>query len=489
MSPDGRWRWDGSTWVPTRAAGHAWVRPSWLRLDLEGHAVPATVAAIVGVAVLGDQAWRTGAFGLGSALALAAAAAGLLTSGWIRTRESRLLAAASLVFAVALAVRSSPWLTWLDLVASAGLLLMAASLGRAGSLFDLPFAQAGARIAHGMLHLLAGAAFVARAPALDLRRAPHLGSVVRGLTIAVPIGAVLCALLASADAVFASFFRFQFDAAQVALDLIFLTVCGLAAAGLLRYAAARPMTAAGLRWRLGIHESLVVLLVLDAVLFGFAVAQAVAVTGAGAQALREAGMTYADYARSGFFQLLWVAGITLAVLVLFTRITRESGPRGRRLSRALALVAAALTLLVVYVSFRRLSLYEEAYGFTMLRLYSHVFAVWVGVVFMLFAAGLAGIHRRRDWFLGAAGLSALALLAAMNLLNPEALVVTQNLQRAAATHRLDADYLATLSTDAAPALAQSGDSRARHAACSIRPAGSGWAAWNLSGAQADSAHC
>ena len=61
-----------------------------------------------------------------------------------------------------------------------------------------------------------------------------------------------------------------------------------------------------------------------------------------------------------------------------------------------------MTLLIVLVAWMRLSLYEGAYGFTMLRLYSHIFAGWVAVVFVLLAADLAGLVpqpalvRRRD---------------------------------------------------------------------------------------------
>src|SRR5260370_33685068 len=107
----------------------------------------------------------------------------------------------------------------------------------------------------------------------------------------------------------------------------------------------------------------------------FAVAQAIAATGAASETLRAAGTTYADYARSGFFQLLWVAGITAIVLIVFSRITSLTQPSTKRAFLVLGQVGIGLTLLIVFVAFGRLSLYEEAYGFTMLRLYSHIFAV------------------------------------------------------------------------------------------------------------------
>jgi len=195
-----------------------------------------------------------------------------------------------------------------------------------------------------------------------------------------------------------------------------------------------------------------VLAVLDAIFAAFAIAQAIAAAGAAGETLRAAGTTYSDYARSGFFQLLWVAGITLVLLVLFSRITALSEPASKRAFIVLAETAIALTLLIVIVASLRLSLYESAYGFTMLRLYSHIFAGWIAVVFLLLAADLGGLYRRRRWFVGATSLTALALLMVLNFANPEAVVAQFNVDRAASTGKLDPQYLAELSADAVPTL-------------------------------------
>jgi hypothetical protein len=114
-------------------------------------------------------------------------------------------------------------------------------------------------------------------------------------------------------------------------------------------------------------------------------------------------------------------------LILFSRITNLTEPTTRRAFQLLALVAIALTLLIVLVAFQRLRLYEEAYGFTMLRLYSHIFAVWIALIFLLLAADHSGLFRRRRWLVGAVSVSGMAVLMALNVINPEALVVSLNL--------------------------------------------------------------
>jgi len=121
-----------------------------------------------------------------------------------------------------------------------------------------------------------------------------------------------------------------------------------------------------------------------AALFGvFAVAQLVALSSGGRHVIRTAGLTYAEYARSGFFQLLAVAAITLVALLGLRAVADLSAPADRRRFTTLALAVVGLTLVIVVVALRRLGLYQQAFGLTMLRLYSSIFAVWVGLVLVL----------------------------------------------------------------------------------------------------------
>jgi Domain of unknown function (DUF4173) len=456
LSADKRWRWDGTSWLPT--AGHVAPVPvpSWMSLKLRAQATWMTVVAVLVVGLIADQFLRAGAVGLGASLTFAAAAAALIFAGRIVRLEARLLAAAVVLFGTWLSLRASPWLLVPDIAVALVLLIVAASLAGRGSILDLGIAEAGARGLSAALHGIAAATFIARPITRTRSRLSALAPVIRGLVIAIPIAVVLAVLLASADPIFASFFSLNFDFGRLALDVVFVIVGSLVMAGLLRLAAAEPMDRVdGPTWRLGTTEAVVVLAVLNTIFAAFAIAQAIGASGTGAQTLRAAGITYADYARSGFFQLLWVAGITLVVLILFSRVTGFGHRGGRIAFLALAEGAIALTLLVVLVASRRLSLYENAYGFTMLRLYSHVFAGLVAVVFLLLAADLGGLFPLRRWFVGVSAICALVLLVSLNLANPEALVVGLNVDRANQTHKIDAQYFNELSGDATPALLSS----------------------------------
>jgi hypothetical protein len=453
ISADGMWRWDGASWQPVASGSMQRPRPSWLNLDVKATPTSLALAGALILGLIADQALRTGTFGLAASLAVAVSALVLVFTGRLRTLESRLLAAAAVLFGVWFSARASSWLLWPDLAMSLALLGLAASEARRGSLLDTGIAEAGARALHALMHGAAGAGFIARPLVRARARLTLFGPLARGLLIAAPIAILLAGMLAAADPVFASFFNLNLDFGQLILDGVFVLIGSLTVAGLLRVAAAQPVSRVnGPVWRLGSIEGLVVLAVLDAIFAAFAVAQAMAAVGAAGDTLHAAGLTYADYARSGFFELLWVAGITAIILILFSRITGLTQPNTKRAFLVLGQTGIGLTLLIVFVAFRRLSLYEEAYGFTMLRLYSQIFAVWIAVVFLLLSADMAGLFKQRRWFVGATSLTAMALLLAVNLVNPEAVVVALNIDHARSTQKIDAQYLSELSSDATPAL-------------------------------------
>jgi Domain of unknown function (DUF4173) len=477
LSSDGQWRWDGASWRPVVAR----PLPQWFNLKLKAEATWLTLAAAVAAGLVADQALRSGTFGLAASLTLALIAFALVFAGRVWSLESRSLAGASVLFAAWMTVRASPWLLWPDLAMSFALIGLAASVTTRGSLLDMGIAEAAARSVHALIQSGAGAGFALKPLVRTRNRIGMITPIARGFLIAAPIATLVAVLLAAADPVFASFFNLNLDFNQLTLDVTFIAAGALVAAGVLRLAAAEPLSRVnGPSWRLGAIEGLVVLAVLDAIFAAFAVAQAIAAAGAAGDALHAAGVTYADYARSGFFQLLWVAGITAVTLILFSRITSLTQQATKRAFQVLSLVAIGLTLLIVFVAFQRLRIYEEAYGFTMLRLYSHIFAVWIALIFLLLAADFVGLFQRRRWLVGAISMSAMAVLLALNVINPEAIVVSLNIDRAQATHKIDAQYLATLSNDATLTLLASDSADIRRIACagprsySVTPAAFNW---------------
>jgi hypothetical protein len=163
-----------------------------------------------------------------------------------------------------------------------------------------------------------------------------------------------------------------------------------------------------------------------------------------------AGLTYAEYTRRGFAELLIVTVFSLGLALLLQRLTARPSRSAAAGFKVLAALLVALTGVLLLSAFQRLLLYEQAYGFTELRTYVHVFMSWVGVLLAAFLAFL--LTDRPRGFTFALLLAGLGFIVTLNILNTDAFIVRQNLARYAATGKLDAAYLATLSDDAVPGL-------------------------------------
>lgn len=394
------------------------------------------VSALV-VGVLADQALRRPPWhSVAMTLLLVSAGIGLLVSGFLEQRSAKAMTVASMVFAVMLSVRSDPRLTVFNILASLFLLLAASALARRGSVWDY-------RPAEMLRDSLAALFFAAETPILAplevgsrVRIAKEKGeltnslAVLRGLLIAVPVVLVLGLLLASADAIFSSFFGgISIPIGPMIGHVVLISAGAAFIAVLIRMAAQETdRDVPEMNFRLGQTEAGVVLGGLVTLFGVFAVAQVVALAGAGESVLAEAGLTFKEYARQGFFQLLWVAGITLVILLTLHVVTESAG-RGQKVIRTLQLTAVGLTGLIVAVAFGRLILYIGDDGLTPLRFYSAAFSVWVGVAFLVVAARLCDLRPGSSWLMPALVTSGLVALIVLNISNPEAVIAHNNINR------------------------------------------------------------
>ncbi len=134
-----------------------------------------------------------------------------------------------------------------------------------------------------------------------------------------------------------------------------------------------------------------------------------------------------------------------------------------------------LTLVVVASALYRMHLYEQAYGFTRLRLLVTFFEAWLGLLVLLVL--VAGIRLRGRWVPRAAVLTGAATLLALAAMNPDAYVARHNAERPAGVVEMDEGYLVGLSADALPVVADLRPDLACRS--SLRPADDDWLAWNL----------
>ena len=436
-------------------------RPSLARRVLLG-------AGLLGV--LADPIFRNGYWGIG--LLAWMAVLGILVVVLVRhagrplSGESGAWLAVALLFAASLSWRNSGLLlgfNFLALLAALVLLAMSLngmpvrglSLARIRDLLRAGFGT-GLGVATGAVPLLLRDAELQPPPGATAGLKP----LARALVIALPVVLVFTLLLAQADPVFGSIFSF------IDLDLELLLshvlVAGFFAwvvAGWLRRALLQQLSAGSTRadplpFALGYTDVTLALGALNLVFAVFVVVQLGWLFGGEALVQRTTGLGYAEYARRGFFELMWVAGLLLPVLLGAWALIPESDTRTRRMHRRLAFSLVLLLGAIMVSAFARMKLYVHYYGISADRLYATAVMSWLAIVFVWLA--LTVLRARPRTFAAGLVVSGFAVLLGLNLLNPDALVARANLARgdAAGTDVAGADpkYLATLGGDAVPAL-------------------------------------
>lgn len=292
----------------------------------------------------------------------------------------------------------------------------------------------------------------------------RLGPYVRGALLALPVLALFLALLASADLIFAQRLgdvveRFRLERlTEYALRLALICAAAYGLAGIFLHAARKssdenvstdatsPSTGP-----LGIVEAGIILGSVCA-LFAVFVAFQFQYFFSGLSNIHLEGFTYAEYARRGFGELVVVAFFSLLLFLGLGAFTRRQILAHRRIFAVLGGILTALVGLILVSAFQRLLLYESVYGYSRLRTYPHVFIVWLGL--LLLAAALLEAAGKSRRFMLALVLAALGFAATLNLINVDGMIARRNVERHALGYELDVPYLATLSYDAVPDLAQ-----------------------------------
>jgi hypothetical protein len=325
---------------------------------------------------------------------------------------------------------------------------------------------------------------------------PRVRVVARGTVMALPPLIVLTALLTSADPVFE---RLLHDALLAGIEpllehIAFATAIAWLVSGYLRaFLVDDPMVERARipRPALRASEIAFALALLDVLFLVFLAVQARYLFGGSALVEVTPGLSYAQYARRGFFELVTAAALVVPVLLLADWAGAENERRGRGALRVTATLLVVLLTGVLASAAFRMRLYQEAYGMTEQRLYVSVFMVWLTFV-LVWLAGTVLRGKRRGFMFGAMA-AGLICIAGVHVLNPDALIARVNIERASSGVAYDGRYLSTLSADAVPVLIarlpQLPPSEQCAVATMIRRRWSGerrggWRTWNLADARA-----
>ena len=93
-------------------------------------------------------------------------------------------------------------------------------------------------------------------------------------------------------------------------------------------------------------------------------------------------ITYAEYARKGFFEMCAIASINLGLVFLSLLLAKKKKGTVCNAIKLLATFIAVFTLIVIATAISKMALYIDAYGMTVLRLTTSAFMVFLAVVFL-----------------------------------------------------------------------------------------------------------
>lgn len=465
---------------------------------------PGIVGMAVLLGILGDILLRAAPWGLNVPIWLGVAAAG----GWALTPDGGSAdsprngwsVALALFFASCLAWRDSTFLAFWNTVAALAALSLVAMQARGVRL------RVGHMLDYALGAAAAGCNAVFGAVALSTRDLPwgfsHHGRSARktlvGLALSIPLLFVFGGLLMSADPGFERIVRsaIDIDFSIVASHLIIGSWIAWISAGFLGpiatgkdpvlKAATTLLQKPTRRPTLGALELGIPLGSLTLIFFAFVVIQVRYVLGGDEVILATAGLTYAEYARTGFFELVAAAALVLPVLLAGDWLVNRKTDGSVRVFRTMASGLLVLVGLIMLSALHRMSLYVEAYGLTQDRFYATAFMAWVGVVIVCFAATV--LRDLRRLFAFGAVASGFTLLALLNTVNPDAIIARVNMSRVEVERDLDTQYIQRLSADAAPELLRSLDALSQDDRCVVlestqerlsRTRDRDWRSWNV----------
>jgi hypothetical protein len=246
--------------------------------------------------------------------------------------------------------------------------------------------------------------------------------------------------------------------------------------------------------KVGIVEIGVVLGLLNLLFLSFVLVQIKYFFGGAELVQATTHLTYAEYARRGFFELVTVATLVLPLLLAAHWLLRKDNPVHERVFRALSSVQIVLLFVIMASAVGRMRLYQSEYGQTELRIYTTAFMGWLALVFVWFT--LTVLRGARERFACGALVTAFLMIGLLHVINPDALIVRANMRLAQTGRGFDAYYAASLSADAVPTLLDALPAASHYDQCVINRSllrrydelgSSDWRSWNLARAEARAA--
>ncbi|MBC8390006.1 MAG: DUF4173 domain-containing protein [Actinobacteria bacterium] len=273
-----------------------------------------------------------------------------------------------------------------------------------------------------------------------------------GLIISIPILAVIIWLLSSADFVFKDIFV-DIPVSKiikhffVVLAIATYSICFLWSI-LKAFDEEKGPAYSKIKWKKFL-DSIVVITVLSLLNIVYAVFSVIqfAYLFGGQSFILPSSYTYAEYARRGFFELVAVTVINFIIILIAVSFIRKENRKIHMASKVLLSFLVFFTFVLLVSAFYRMLVYEQAYGFTYLRIFVQAFMV---LLFFLFIVNIIYIWYTKLPIIKSYFVMSLMIYIVLNFINVDLIIARNNIDRYLETGQIDMDYLKGLSYDAIP---------------------------------------
>ena len=306
-------------------------------------------------------------------------------------------------------------------------------------------------------------------PKGDPKKYDNLKKVLLGLIIAIPLLMIILSLLASADSVFEHYlgqipnwFK-DIKIGEILFRGIAILAVFVVSFGFIWSLSERRKEPGSLpegrtKWNLKVWDPVVVITILtavDIIYMLFVFIQFSYLFGS-LKAGLPTEFTYAEYARRGFFELVAVTMINFSILLFSLGFTKKKDKATDRTMSILNTLLVGCTLVMLFSAHFRMSFYEEAYGYTYLRMFTHIFMAFLFVLFLL---ALYRIWNEKFTLVKPYIITSIVAFLIVNYMNVDVIIARNNVDRFYNDKKIDMQYLGDLSYDAVPQIARLLDSK------------------------------
>lgn len=155
-------------------------------------------------------------------------------------------------------------------------------------------------------------------------------------------------------------------------------------------------------------------------------------------------ISYAEYARQGFFQLMFVSVINISIILFSKLYEDKENKSNNKYVNIMSLIMIILTFIIIISSFLRMNMYESEYGYTLLRLLVYFALITESIALLPTCIYIFNSNFKITKYYLIIGIIAYVVL---NYSNVDYIIAYRNINRYYETNKLDIDYLENDDTD------------------------------------------